>query len=62
MLFQYCVVVAFFLPDQWKVVEDDQELRVNVSHFHEEDVTILQGNVVKQHENSRRTDKAYHDR
>lgn len=62
MLFKCCVVVLLFLPDQWKVVEDDQELSVDVSHFHEQDVTITQGNVVKLHENSRRADKAYHDR
>lgn len=51
-----------FLPDQWKVLENDQELSVNVSHFHEQDDTIIQSNVVKLLENTRRADKAYHDR
>lgn len=61
--FQCCVVVFFsFLPDQWKVVENDQELSVNVSHFHEQDDTIIQSNVVKLLENTRRADKAHHDR
>lgn len=57
-----CCCFFSFLPDQWKVVENDQELSVNVSHFHEQDDAIVQSNVVKLLENTRRADKVYHDR
>lgn len=63
-LFHFNAVLLFFsfLPDQWKVVENDQELSVNVSHYNEQDDTIIQSNVVRLLENTRRADKAYHDR